>query len=354
MGNYFQRSVGLGLVLTTFLALLGFPITSLSITGSKTLPIVEPKKHKNYKETIPKGNVQFDMVAIPGGTYLMGSPPSEKDRDKDEGPQHAVKVEPFWMSKFEVRWDEYDIYRDAKNNKPRGDTPKKVVKKVPKGAITRPTPPYADPTFNHGSQGHPVLSITHHAAMEYCFWLSKVTGKKYRLPTEAEWEWACRAGTTTAFHFGDDATKLDDYGWYWDNGEETTHPVGTKKPNQWGLYDMHGNVAEYCLDMYNAGLYSSRMKKTALVNPFLKPTKARFSHVVRGGSWVQDPKDCRSASREPSSPEWLRRDPQVPQSIWWLTDGDFVGFRVVRAVEEYDELKKIRSTVTVKSPNFIK
>ncbi len=354
MGNAFQRSVGLVLVLTTFLALLGFPIASLSTALQRDLPTVQPKNHKNYVESIPKSKVKFEMVAIPGGSYVMGSPKDEKGRDKDEGPQHLVKVKPFWMSKFEVRWDEYDVYRDAKNNKPRGDTPKKKAKKVPKGAVTRPTPPYADPTFNHGSKGHPVLSISHHAAMEYCFWLSKVTGKKYRLPTEAEWEWACRAGTTTAFHFGDDPKKLDAYGWYWENSKETTHPVGTKKPNQWGLYDMHGNVSEYCLDMYSPDFYSLCVKKKLTLNPFLKPTNARFAHVVRGGSWVEDAKDCRSAARQPSSPEWLRRDPQVPQSIWWLTDGDFVGFRVVCAVEEYDALKKLRSTVTEKSPNFIK
>src|SRR5207253_1251190 len=123
-------------------------------------------------------------------------------------------------------------------------------------AVTGPTKPYADETFGHGRDGpRPVLCITHHAAMEYCRWLSKKTGKTYRLPTEAEWEYACRAGTTTAYAFGDDPKQLEENGWFAGNSEESPHPVGQKKPNAWGLHDMHGNAAEWCLDIYEKDAY---------------------------------------------------------------------------------------------------
>src|SRR5438132_10740322 len=174
------------------------------------LPKVEPLAHKGYTEKMPGGQMTFDMVPIPGGSYMMGSPDAEPGRSKDEGPQHPVTVRPFWMGKMEVTWDEYDLYwRKLPGAKP-GETPADKAA----DAVTKPTNPYADETFGHGREGNPVLCITYHAAMEYCRWLSAKTGKSYRLPTEAEWEWACRAGTTTAYGFGDDAGKLGDYAWY--------------------------------------------------------------------------------------------------------------------------------------------
>ena len=250
------------------------------------------------------------------------------------------------MGKFETGWDEYDIYWE---NRPKGPPPRPKVDERPKvasDAITSPTPPYEDPYFGYGRRGFPVIAVTHHAAMEYCAWLSKKTGKHYRLPTEAEWEWACRAGTTTAYHFGNDSTKLGEHEWFDKNANDMPHPVGKKKPNPWGLYDMHGNVAEWCIDTYKKDYYASMPKDKATLMPLHLPTAARYGDVVRGGSWLDGPELCRSAVRRHSEKMWLRRDPQRPQSIWWMTEADWVGFRVVCAVEEDPRLKGIRSKVT--------
>ncbi|MBX6312759.1 MAG: formylglycine-generating enzyme family protein, partial [Isosphaeraceae bacterium] len=208
----------------------------------------------------------------------------------------------------------------------------------------RPTPPYADETFGYGRKGQPVICITHHAAMEYCRWLSAKTGKTYRLPTEAEWEYACRAGTTTAYSFGDDPEKLGEYAWYVENAEKP-QPIGKKKPNPFGLFDMHGNVAEWCLDHYVADIYSKRPVGTPLVGPVVLPTAAEYPYVVRGGSWDDDPEALRSAARRASDREWSVQDPQRPQSIWWHTDATFVGFRLVRPLNEQENLRGVRSLV---------
>jgi formylglycine-generating enzyme required for sulfatase activity len=310
---------------------------------------VDKATHKAYKQDIPDSKVNFEMQPIPGGTYMMGSPSDEKGRNADEGPQHPVTIKPFWMGKYEVTWDEYDLYwkneagpKDEKEEKKKDD-------KKDADAITRPTPPYADETFEHGREGHPVLCITHHAAMEYCRWLSKKTGKAYRLPTEAEWEWAARAGTTTAYFFGDDLSKLGDYAWFADNVEDHPHKVGEKKPNPWGLYDIYGNVSEWCLDHYKKDYYSTFSLDKAVMGPVNLPGPDRFPHVARGGSWTEKAAACRSAARRGSDATWIKLDPQRPQSIWWLTSADFVGFRVVCAVEEQDNLKNIRSKVTKQS-----
>src|SRR5438874_2310575 len=250
----------------------------------KKLPEMETGTHKNYTETIPDTKVSFEMVAIPGGTFLMGSPESEKGRSDDEGPQHPAKVRPFWMGKMEVTWDEYDRYW-RKNPNAKKAEPKTEQDKAA-DAVTRPTKPYADETFGHGREGNPVLCITHHAAMEYCRWLSAKTSKVYRLPTEAEWEWACRAGTTTAYSFGDDPALLDEYAWYDKNSEEVAHKVGKKKANPWGLLDMHGNVSEWCIDHYGKDYYTTFPLDKVSLSPVLMPDEKRYSYVVRGGSWA--------------------------------------------------------------------
>jgi formylglycine-generating enzyme required for sulfatase activity len=304
---------------------------------------------KPYTETIPGSEVKFEMMPIAGGTFLMGSPAGEPGRAEDEGPQHPVTVRPFWMAKTEVTWDEYDQYWKKANEVEKPAAPRPEDKRA--DAISRPTPPYADETFGHGREGQPVICITHHAAMEYCRWLSAKTGKTYRLPTEAEWEYACRAGTRTGYSFGDNPELLGDYAWYKENSEDLTHKVGEKKPNPWGLHDMHGNVAEWCLDHYIKGGYSKYPIETPTVGPVVLPTERRFSHVARGGSWADEPARCRSAARRGSEKSWIKQDPQRPQSIWWLTDAEFVGFRVVRPMQEQDDLKGLKSKVTRESPN---
>jgi formylglycine-generating enzyme required for sulfatase activity len=290
--------------------------------------------------------VRFEMVAIPGGTFVMGSRPGETARRRDEGPRHSVTLRPFWIGKMEVTWDEYDLYC---RGGPRGNLANETALAEDADAITRPSTPYVDETGGFGRSGYPAIGMTHHAAMEYCRWLSRVTGKVYRLPTETEWEYACRAGTRTAYSFGDDTADLGEYAWFEKNSHDSTHPVGRKKPNAWGLHDMHGNVAEWCLDHYQADLYLARPFDRPSVVPVILPTARRYPHVVRGGSWVDSAATCRSAARRASDESWNRRDPCQPRSIWWLSEGDFIGFRVVRAVQEQPELKGTRSKVTRKS-----
>jgi formylglycine-generating enzyme required for sulfatase activity len=305
------------------------------------------KEMKPYTETIPDSSVKFDMLPIPGGTYVRGSPETEKDREEDEGPQHTVQIAPFWMGKYEVTWDEFDLF--AESTVLKDETEKLKDRKLELDGITRPTPPYTDMTFGYGKSGYPAICMTHHAAMEYCRWLSAKTGKYYRLPTEAEWEYACRAGTTTAYSFGDDAAKLGEYAWYLENAEGKSHPVGKKKPNPWGLYDIHGNVAEWCVDHYHKDHFRQFKIDVPTLNPFILPSDRRFPHTVRGGSWDDDPPGLRSADRRASNREWLRQDPQRPQSIWWLTEGVFVGLRVIRPLEDAPQLKGLKSKVTVES-----
>jgi formylglycine-generating enzyme required for sulfatase activity len=304
--------------------------------------------HKSYVETVPGSDVKFEMIAIPGGTFVMGSPATEKGRGDDEGPQHPVTIRPFWMGKCEVTWDEYDLYWKTQPGAAE-EKPPAAADKGKADAISRPTPPYADETFGLGREGYPVICITHHAVLEYCRWLSQKTGKTYRLPTEAEWEYACRAGTTTAYSFGDDPKQLGDYAWFAANSEDITHPVGQKKPNPWGLHDMYGNVAEWCLDHYEKDAYSRFPSDKPALSPVLLPTADRFPDVTRGGGFLHKAEQCRSASRLGSDKTWIKLDPQRPQSIWWLTSAEFVGFRVVRPVEEQDNLKGLRSKVTRES-----
>jgi formylglycine-generating enzyme required for sulfatase activity len=173
--------------------------------------------------------------------------------------------------------------------------------------------------------------MTQHAANSYCKWLSAKTGHFYRLPTEAEWEYACRAGTTTAYSFGDDPARLDDYAWYAKNSDFKYQKVGTKKPNPWGLHDMHGNVAEWCLDQYTPEGYQQFVEAVTR-DPWVRATTP-YPHVVRGGSWEDKADKLRSAARRGSDPDWKIQDPQLPKSIWYHTDAQFLGFRIVRPLK---------------------
>lgn len=329
--------------------LFGLAVSLLPAPAYSRQELKPPADFKAYVETIPGSAVKFEMLPIPGGTVRLGSPLGEAGRLEDEGPQVEVQVGPFWMGKFEVTWDEFDLFAFSLDLKKEKEAQAPAAA-VGTDGVTRPTPPYTDMTFGFGHDKYPAICMTHHAAMEYCRWLSKKTGKTYRLPTEAEWEHACRAGTKTAYSFGDDPAKLDEYGWNADNADGKPHPVGGKKPNPWGLFDMHGNVAEWCVEHYAKDRYAALAKDKLLKNPVLPPTEKRFSHTVRGGSWDQGPEECRSASRKGSNREWMRQDPQRPQSIWWLTEAVYVGFRVVRPVEELPELKDLKSKVVKTSP----
>jgi formylglycine-generating enzyme required for sulfatase activity len=270
---------------------------------------------KPYVEKIAGSDVSFTMLPIPGGTFQMGSPPAEPKRSDNEGPVHPVAIAPLWMGKHEVTWEEYDLFAfsmDLKKKKREGvDLTKQAATEKAADAVTRPTPPYADETFGFGRKGQPVICITHHSAMEYCRWLSAKTGKLYRLPTEAEWEYSCRAGTKTGYFFGDDASEVGDYAWYVENAEKP-QPVGKKKPNPWGLYDMHGNVSEWCLDLFVPDIYSKSANGGTSKGPVVLPTAAEYPYVARGGSWDDDADRLRAAARVSSKPGMERPGPPTP------------------------------------------
>jgi formylglycine-generating enzyme required for sulfatase activity len=287
-----------------------------------------------YTETLPDTTITFDMVPIPAGSFTMGSPDSEPGHQPDEAPPHQVSVAAFYIGAREVSWDEYDQFGFSLDLQRK----RKLGLQGPKDAgdaVTRPTPPYADESWGWGKERQPVIGITQYAAAKYCEWLSARTGKHYRLPTEAEWEYAARAGTKTAYSFGADPAAIGDYAWYRANSEEQPHVGGQKKPNGWKLYDMHGNVAEWTADAYDKDFYAKAGSGSASA-PFNDPGKALYPHVVRGGSWDDDPIKLRSAARRTSAESWSRRDPQNPKSLWWHTDATFVGFRVVREPDKTD------------------
>jgi len=294
-----------------------------------------------YKMTIPGTEATFEMVPIPGGKFMMGSPDSEDDRQDNEGPQFTVEVEPFWMGKYEVAWAEYKqymalygIFKEFEVRKMRAVTDENKI-----DAITAPTELY-DPsyTFEFGEDPKlPAVTVTQYAARQYTKWLAAVTGHFYRLPSEAEWEYACRAGSQTAYHFGDDPDDLDDYAWYYDNSDDAPHEVGGKKPNPWGLYDIHGNVAEWVIDqLLEDGYERFEGKSLKAKDAIVWPSKL-VQRVVKGGSWEDDPENCRCAFRLGSEEEdWKQEDPNLPYSPWWFTSDPTrgIGFRVVRPLNE--------------------
>lgn len=286
-----------------------------------------------YTNTIPGSDITYTLLPIPAGEFTMGSPESEAGRKSDEGPQVKVKIEPFWMGRTEVTWNEFELFMY-----PHQERMIRELKQVDpsSNALTdaqaRPTAPYVEMSFGMGKDEFPAISMTQHAANKYCQWLSAKTGHFYRLPTEAEWEYACRAGTTTAYSFGDDPKQLGQYAWFGENSDWKYQKVGRKKPNPWGLYDMHGNVAEWTLDQYAAEFYQQFVNATA-ASPW-NVAKTQYPRVARGGSWDDDsPALMRSAARRGSHKDWKRQDPQLPKSIWYLTDAQFLGFRIIRPLK---------------------
>jgi len=293
---------------------------------------------KAYTNTIPGTKVRYAMTPIPGGKFLMGTPEAEENRQDNEGPQVTVKVDPFWMQTTEVTWDMYTLFMYSDEERKFKDSiPTEPEFDHAADAVARPSKPYTEMSFGMGKDGFPAIAMTHYAANKFCQWLSAKTGHYYRLPTEAEWEYACRAGTTTAYHGGDGEDSLEDYAWYEMNSDFVYHKVGTKKPNPWGLYDMHGNVMEWCVE----GFTEDHSARADAVNPWHRPTKP-YPHVARGGSY-DDPADwLRSGARQPSDRSWKMTDPQLPKSVWWLSDNKRIGFRIVRpvTVPEPEELAK--------------
>ncbi len=299
---------------------------------------VDGKYMVPYVATIPGTDVKFEMVPVPGGTFLLGSPEDEADRNDDEGPQIEIRVDPFWIGKYEITWAEYKqfmaLQEHFKSFRQAGI--REVTEERRIDAITAPSSLY-DPSFTYDAGDdprQPAATMTWYAALQYTKWLSILSGDFYRLPGEAEWEYACRAGTTSAWSFGDDADEIDEYAWLDDNADYERHRVGRKKPNPWRLYDMHGNVAEWVLDQYDEGGYTHLepgKKYTAI--EAIRWANEPDPLVARGGSWEMTADQLRSAARLASDNElWKQEDPNIPKSPWWFTTepSTGVGFRIVR------------------------
>lgn len=289
---------------------------------SAHIPSTFGQEKQSYMQELPSSQLKINMVAIPGGSFKMGSPVGEKGRNKDEGPQRKMDIEGFWMSSYEITWELYNLFLQRElDNVVFAEKGKEVEKKV--DAVAGATIPYVDMSLGMGTgKNLPIGNVTQLGASKFCEWLSAITGVFYRLPTEAEWEYAARAGTAGAYSFDDD-DSLEEYAWFSDNSGATYHEIGKKKPNPWGLYDMYGNVAEWTLDQYNANTYT---ESTSL---YIQVEK-EYPAVIRGGSYKDSPEMLRSASRAFSKPVWKQRDPQFPKSKWWHTDAPFVGFRIIR------------------------
>jgi len=301
---------------------------------------------ETFTEKIPNSPVSFRMVAIPGGKFMMGSPEDEPFRKDDEGPVREVELSPFFMAEAEVSWDEYLAFyaQTASEGRSTDTEGTRSEASSDTDAISGATPPYGQPDQGWGMGQRPAISFSYHAAETYCKWLSSVTGKSYRLPTEAEWEYACRAGTTTPYSFRgdpekfqktgfkaklskDDTTVINSYVIYKANSSGKTQTTEMVKYNPFGLKNMAGNVAEFCLDWYHPAAYSQY--PAGIVKDPRGPESGE-EHVIRGGSYRDPAGSLRSAARGYTrTEEWLKTDPQIPKSIWWYSDCYYVGFRVV-------------------------
>ena len=328
-------------------------MTGIPVSTKATGPIFEEAtivtEFADYIEQIPGTSTTISMKAIPGGTFKMGSSEKEDFHQPDESPVREVTISPFFMAEVETTWDQYWEFLGqtlsesrippevifAKNSDPDVD------------AVSGPTPPYGDPSQSWGGGDRPAITMTHYAAEIFCQWLSLQTGKKYRLPTEAEWEYAVRGGTETPFFFEGRPKDFSDQGFmrqffsaktdiisdyviYLKNSRNRTQEPDMVKPNPFGLRNMLGNVMEYCADKYDPKAYSFTDGK--VVNPIHTEGD---EWVVRGGDFMSDAAYLRSATRGfTNHDDWLRTDPQLPKSIWWYTDIRSIGFRVVCEVDD--------------------
>jgi formylglycine-generating enzyme required for sulfatase activity len=259
--------------------------------------------------SIPGTEIRFELAYISAGELLLES---------SSGLAVPLELGAFWMGVRELTYEEYALFQQlpsvAGGSNPAVD------------AVSGPSRPYLDFTYGMGTAGgFPAVSMTQQAALRYCRWLYQQTGQFFRLPTEAEWAYACSAGQDWQ------PENLRDYAWYDANSAGKYQKTGMKKPNPWGLYDMLGNVAEWTLDDYQEDYLAAIGQARA--NPWLKPEK-RHSRTVKGGSFDSRGEECRCAARLKSQARWQARDPQIPKSIWWNTDSPFVGFRLLRPAQQ--------------------
>jgi formylglycine-generating enzyme required for sulfatase activity len=301
---------------------------------------------KSFTEQVPNSSVSFKMIAIPGGTFKMGSSQDEPFRKADEGPVREVEISPFFMAEVEASWDEYLAFYAQTAAEGRTTDTEGVRSNLAEktDAISGATPPYGQPDQGWGMGQRPAISFSYHAAETYCRWLSQVTGKTYRLPTEAEWEYACRAGTTTPYFFPGDPEKFEKRGLkarlskndtsvintyiiYSGNSSAKTQTPDKVHSNPFGLKNMSGNVAEFCADWYQPDAYA-QYPEGIVKDP--RGPESGTEHVIRGGTFSDVAGKLRSAARDSTrTDDWLKTDPQIPKSIWWYSDCFNVGFRVV-------------------------
>lgn len=256
------------------------PVAEASETET---PTPEPARSLTSEtDTIPGTTVTFEMIRIPGGTHTLSS-------------GETVEIAPFWIQKTETTWDEFDVYALGLDLKTDEDREADLV--------IRPSKPYGAPDRGFGHAGHAAISMSFETAMEYTRWLSYATGDRYRLPTVAEWQYACMAERPT--DPGADRETLEERAWFWDNAFDETHPVASLAPNPFGLHDMLGNAMEWC-------------------------DNGSDTRTACGGSYNDRADEIACAAVVEQTPRWQESDPQIPKSIFWLTDAPFVGFRVVR------------------------
>jgi formylglycine-generating enzyme required for sulfatase activity len=270
-------------------AIAGIAFGAMAIVGGFTVSRGATKVQTSstpvapYTQTLPGSVVKIQMVPIPAGSCKVG--------DK------TVEVKPFFMATTETPWELFDVFLTSGPPSPAYDQTK-----FPPDAIARPSKSYILPDLGWGHHGYPAINVSIDSVQMFCRWLSKTTKKKYRLPTQAEWEWACAGGVTGDWKI--DKATLDKSAWYAANSSHTTHPVGKKAPNGYGLYDMLGNAGEWAIDPDG-------------------------KEVLCGGTFRDGAEGVNPNTHRYWTPKWQETDPQIPKSRWWLSDGSFVGFRVV-------------------------
>ena len=264
-----------GIILAFGLIISGVMIPSVAQQPSAKL--------QPYVETLPGSMVKMRMIPIPGGTVKIRN--------------QVVTVKPFWMARTETPWEAFDVF--IASGPP---SPSYGQGEIPPDAVARPSKSFHLPDLGWGHNGYPAINVSFLSAQMFCRWLSAGAGKKYRLPTESEWELACRAGVSGPWKI--DKALLPKIAWYAGNSDGMTQPVGKKQPNKWGLHDMFGNPGEWASDLEG------------------KP-------VLCGGTFLDGPAGQFPGMRRRQTPKWQETDPQFPKSRWWLADGKFVGFRLV-------------------------
>lgn len=300
-----------------------------------------------YVDEIPESDESLEMVPVPGGSFYMWD--TEKNRN------HEVEVDSFWIGKFEITWNQYnlfteesledirrqlylvmydvDIESDALSSPSLTREVLELLREaeVPSDVISKPSPSYGDMTGGMGFDGYPAINMTQFAAHMFTRWLTIKTGEFYRLPTEAEWEYACRAGQNEDYSPPAE-NDLEQMAWYRGNSNRKYHQVDTKEPNALGIYNMLGNVSEWTLDQYHPN-YIAQLEDEPAVNPWFKPEEL-YPRAARGGSWTEPAEAANCLYRKGSQPSWKMNDPQLPKSLWWHTNAPFVGFRVVKPIKQ--------------------